>query len=170
MNSQHQISTFLAPALALFALMAAGQSFAAEDDHGKNHHALPHQHLSLFLGYALERKRSTEEEAGAIGLDYSYRYHENWAIAGFIEELASDTVRDASVGVLIKYHPVEGLALFAGPGYEFAEKHNAALLRIGAGYAFALPKKWTLGPELAYDMIEGGKRTYVLGIAIGREF
>ena len=170
MNVKHQLSKFLSTSLALLALLASGQVFAADGDHDESHHTLPHQHLSLMLGYAFERKRDTDEEAGAIGLDYVYRYHENWGIGGFVEGLGDDVIRDLSVGLLMMYYPVAGWSLFAGPGYEFTDKHNEILFRIGTGYDFTLPNKWTVGPKLSYDLIEGGKRTYVLGIALGREF
>lgn len=170
MRSRNRLSAGRLPSVALAISLATGPVAAAENGHDEVDHALPHSHLSVMLGYALERKRGKNEEARAIGLDYSYRYHENWSVAGFIEELGKDTSRDFSVGVLINYHPAPGWALFAGPGYEFTEKHDEALFRIGAGYNFSLPNRWTLGPRLMYDMIEGGKRTFILGVAIGREF
>jgi len=154
--------------LAVAALMTA--PFAASAAAGAEQHALPHHHLSVMLGYVLERKREKDEEAGAIGLDYGYRFHENWSIGGFVEGVGTDLIRDVSVGVVANYHPAGGWALFAGPGYEFAEKHDEWLFRVGAGYDFTLQNKWTLGPKLVYDVISGGKRTYILGLALGREF
>ena len=79
-------------------------------------------------------------------------------------------IRDVSVAALISFHPSGGWRLFAGPGYEFTEKHDELLLRLGVSYEFSLGNHWTLGPELAADLIEGGKRTYSLGLALGREF
>jgi len=155
--------------MALMLLVLAGP-VAAEGGHGEGDVFEPHHHLSFMLGYALERKRFEDEEATAIGLDYGYRVHQNWSIGGFVERLSSETSRDASVGVVINFYPLPRWSLFTGPGYEFNEKHNSALFRVGTGYDFELPNRWTFGPKFIYDMIESGKRTYIIGVALGREF
>lgn len=147
-------------------LLLAVPAAAAED----GAHALPHHHVSGLVAYALERKRDKDEEAGAIGLDYGYRYHEHWSVGGYIEALGDDTIRNVSLGVVANWHPADGWALFAGPGYEFTETKDKLLIRFGVGYDFELQNRWTLGPKFIYDVIEGGPRTYILGLAIGREF
>jgi hypothetical protein len=150
----------------MVAQLLALPGFAADD----GAHSLPHHHLSGLLGYALERKRDKDEESTAIGLDYGYRFHEHWSVGGFIEGLGNDTIRDVSVGVVANWHPAGGWALFTGPGYEFTEKKDKLLFRFGVGYDFTLQNHWTVGPKFIYDVIEGGPRTYILGVAVGREF
>lgn len=75
-----------------------------------------------------------------------------------------------SLAALVSFHPGGHWRLFAGPGYEFAENEDEFLIRIGVGYEFSVGDDWTLAPELVGDFLEGGKRTYILGLAVGREF
>ncbi len=133
-------------------------------------HALPHHHLSVLMGYALERKPEEDENAIAVGIDYEYRYHEYWGIGGFGEWLDSATQRDFTAGALVNWHPLGGWAVFSGPGLEFTPTKNRFLLRVGVGYEFELRHEWTLGAKAICDLIDGGNRTYALGIDIGRKF
>jgi len=161
------IELFLVGVLVLITM--AGQALAASEQEGDQAFE-PHHHIAGILGYAFERKRGKDEEAGAIGIDYGYRFSERWGAGGFIEALGDDVVRDVSLGLIANWHPAEGLALFAGPGFEFTEKDDEWLLRIGAGYDFHLQNGWVLGPKLTYDMISGGKRTTILALSLGKEF
>ena len=131
---------------------------------------IPHSVIAVSVGYALERKRGKDEEAGAIGLEYAYRFAEHWAVGGVIEGLGADVIRDVSVAALISFHPAGHWRLFAGPGYEFTEQHDELLFRVGLGYEFSIGNHWILAPEAVVDLIESGKRTYILGLALGREF
>lgn len=157
---------------ALLALtLLTGPAVASESEsHESGHHAIPHSWIAFSIGYALERKRAKDEEAGAIGVEYGYRFSEKWGVGAVVEALGSDTIRDASVVVPLSFHPYAGWRLFSGPGVEFGEKHNDWMLRIGGGYEFELGNRWTLAPEVVYDVIESGKRTYILGLALGRVF
>jgi len=158
-------------AMATIFSLSMAQSVAAEAEHHENgQHAIPHSWVAVSLGYALERKREKDEEAGAIAFEYGYRFHEKWGIGGVVELLGQDTVRDVAVVVPLSFHPGAGWRLFSGPGREFTEKHDDWMFRFGAGYEFELGDRWTLAPEFIYDVIESGKRTYILGLAVGRSF
>lgn len=147
---------------------------AAEESHGDGGHGeehnLPHHHVAALVGYALERKKTGDEDTLVVAFDYGYRYHEHWAVGAFFESLGDDTVRDVSIGLTLKYHPVNEWALFAGPGYEFGEKEDKFLVRFGTAYLFELRNRWTLGPEFNYDVLSSGDRVYILGLSLGREF
>lgn len=171
-NPTPHINGLSIAATALLALASmAGPALAAEgESHEAGHHAIPHSWIAFSLGYALERKRTEDEEAGAIGVEYGYRFSEKWGVGAVVEALGTDTVRDASVVVPLSFHPYAGWRLFAGPGVEFGDKHNDWMLRFGGGYEFELGSRWTLAPEFVYDVIESGKRTYILGLAVGRGF
>ena len=133
----------------------------------------PHQH-----GAPVSRRRSRdqgrrprEKEIGiALGGEYEYRFDPKWGVGGIIEALGKDTLRDAVVVVPISFHPAGSWRLFAGPGYEFTEKKDKALLRVGAGYEFHLQGHWTLSPEIIVDFIGGGAVTVLGGVAVGYEF
>ena len=159
--------------LTLLALsLATGPASAADNsgNKGGGHTEIPHSILAVSVGYALERKRDKDEEAGAIGLEYEYRFAEHWGVGGVIEGLGDDVIRDVSVAALISFHPSGRWRLFAGPGYEFTDKKDEFLFRTGVGYEFSFGNHWTLAPEVIADFIESGKRTYIIGLALGREF
>jgi hypothetical protein len=132
----------------------------------------PHQHIAGFLGAGYETKRDgREREIGiALGLQYEYQFAPKWGIEGLFELLGEDTLRDAIVAAPIVFHPGNGWRLFAGPGYEFTEKKDKALLRVGAGYEFHVDDHWTLTPEIFADFIAGGATTWIGGASIGYGF
>lgn len=132
----------------------------------------PHHHVAGFLGAGAETKRDgREKEIGiALGVEYEYRFDPKWGIGGLIEGLGKDTLRDSVVAVPVSFHPGGPWRLFFGPGYEFTEKHDKALLRVGAGYEFHIGGHWTLSPEIVGDFISGGAVTLLGGVAIGYEF
>ncbi len=142
-------------------------ALAADPGHGD----LPRHHVALFLGAGVETKRDGENESAfAIGGEYEYRFHEKWGIGAAVEGLGRDTIRDGVLVVPISFHPSGGWRLFAGPGYEFTEKHDKPLLRVGAGYEFHLQGHWTISPEIVGDFISGGAQTWLAGVAIGYGF
>ena len=141
----------------------------AADDSGPY---VPHHHVAGFLGAGLETKRDgREKEIGiALGIQYEYQFSRRWGIEGVFELLGEDTLRDAIIAVPVVYHPGGGWRLFAGPGYEFTEKKNKALARIGVGYEFHIDEHWTVAPEAFVDYISGGAVTVIGGVSIGYGF
>ncbi len=149
-------------------LAPSGAEAADDDEHGESH---PH-HFALFLGAGLETDREGEEEDKglAVGLEYEYRLSERWGIGGVFETLGGTTTREVSVIMPVSLHPGGGWRLFAGPGYEFTEKKDKALLRLGAGYEFHLKGGWSLAPEFIVDLVDGGGTIWIAGVAIGYGF
>lgn len=132
----------------------------------------PHHHVAGFLGGGVETKADgREKEIGiALGVQYEYRFSQKWGVEGLVEFLGKDTLRDAIVAVPAVFHPADGWRLFAGPGFEFTDQKDKALLRLGVGYAFHLNNHWSIAPELFSDFISGGAVTLVGGVSIGYEF
>ncbi len=60
--------------------------------------------------------------------------------------------------------------MFAGLGVEFADHGDEFLIRMGVGYEIPLTGKWSIAPEFAADFVEGGKRLFIGGVALGYEF
>ena len=153
----------------LAALLCSGPMIARAADSG--HGDLPSHHVALFLGAGVETKRDGENESAfAIGGEYEYRFHEKWGVGAAVEGLGRDTIRDAVFVVPISFHPSGGWRLFAGPGFEFTEKEDKPLLRVGAGYEFHLQGHWTISPEIVGDFVSGGAQTWLVGVAIGYGF
>jgi len=131
---------------------------------------IPHSHIAVSAGWALERKKEKDEEAFTLGIDYEYRATELWGFGGTAEWLGDDVVRNFTVVGLVSLHPAGGLRVFTGPGIEFTDKKDKAMLRLGVGYEFHLNERWSLAPEFFGDFIENGERTYVGAIALGYSF
>ena len=144
-------------------LLLAGSAAAAD---------LPHHHLAGFLGGGAETTRGgREREIGiAAGIQYEYRFHQQWGVGGLFELLGQDTLRNAIVAVPVSWHPSNNWRLFVGPGYEFTDKKDKALLRVGVGYEIHVNDRWTVAPEIFADFIDDGARTLVGGVAFGYQF
>lgn len=144
---------------------------AAHATEEEQHHEFPHHHLAVFVGGGFERDDSGHQENGrAIGVVYEVQFREKWGIGAAIEELSGDDFhRSWALAIPLSYHPNERWRFFAGPGLETGEK-DKFLMRAGIGYEFSLSERWTASPEFLVDFVEGGAKTYLLGVAIGYGF
>jgi len=149
---------------------------------------IPYHHLALFLGFGVEEKKYHDEETFALGLEYEYRFSDNWGVGAVYEQLGEDSIRNEVFVVPVSLHLGHGWRIFTGPGYEWHDSSNAKkshddsgkpgshkhkdkfLWRLGAGYEFELGKHWSIAPELLVDVIETGDRTWIAGIAVGYHF
>jgi hypothetical protein len=137
----------------------------------EDHIGLPHHHVAVIVGGGVETESSQSDRAGfALGFSYEYRFHEKWGIGASVDAIGQNTMRDSAVAVPVSYHLTEQWRLFAGPGIEFTDHHNEFLLRFGVGYEFRLSGMWTLAPEVVADFVEGGKKLFIGGLALGYEF
>ena len=152
-------------------LMLGFFGFAATANGEEQHHEYPHHHLAFFAGAGLERDSHGHEEKGyALGVEYELKFREKWGIGAAIENLSGDDLhRSRAVAVPLSYHPNEKWRFFAGPGFETGKK-DKFLMRVGIGYEFLLNERWSASPEFLIDSVEGGAKTYLLGIAIGYGF
>ena len=132
---------------------------------------LPHSHIAGFLGFARESRPGTpDEDGGAAGLAYEYRFHEHWGVGGVAEVLGGDFIRNVTLVVPVSWHPTGNWRFLAGPGYEFTDKKDKFLVRVGAGYEFHLGGNWTLAPECILDYIETDTTVWIARLALGYEF
>lgn len=161
--------------LARFACVAAAACMllpdVARSAEAAGHGHIPHHHVAVIAGGGLETEDGHSDRAGfALGVAYEYRFHEKWGIGAAADALAQNTSRDAAIAVPVSYHPSESWRLFAGPGVEFSDHGNEALLRLGVGYEIRLSDRWTLAPEFVADFVSGGKKLFIGGLALGYEF
>ncbi len=124
----------------------------------------PH-HLSLLLAGT---DVSSEDPAFTIGGDYEYRLNDLIGVGAVIEH-AFGELEATSVLAVVDIHIFRGLALQVGPGYEFSEKHDVFIGRVGALYEFEFGQ-YTLSPQLHYDIHDGVENAVVFGLAIGTYF
>lgn len=142
---------------------------AKAQDHDSEHTSK--HHLALFVGGGTEKEHHHSEAGSALGLKYEFHFHQRWSIGGDLEKLfGSETDRSYVVVLPVSFHLNESWRIFAGPGYEFHGKHDKALLRTGIAYEWEFENGWSLSPELIADFLDGGAKTYVAGISIGRHF
>lgn len=148
--------------------------------------------LAVFVGYGFVPKGEPGEEREgttvipALGLDYERWVHPRFAIGWYNDFQLSTFVverqgehaeedkfleREYAVvtAVVGSFEVVEGLAVFAGPGYEFETTESFFVFKIGAEYAFPLPNLWSLAIGGSYD-IRDLYNSWGIGISIGKRF
>ena len=146
----------------------ASSAYANEEEQPRPY---PRHHLAFFAGGNYERDSDGHSENGPVlGIVYEYRFQEKWGIGASIEELYSDSHRRArGFSIPVSYHASEKWRFFAGPGAETGEEDNF-FLRVGVSREFEISERWAASPEFVVDFIEGGAKTYVLGVGIGYVF
>lgn len=143
-------------------------SGVANADQSEHH---PHHHVAIFAGAGLERDGDHEENGTALGLEYEAKWSGKWGIGVDAEKLfGSDQHRSWVAVIPVSFHPSETLRFSFGPGYELNSEKDKFLMRFGIAYEITLNERWSTYPEFMVDFIEGGARTYVLGIAVGYGF
>lgn len=137
-------------------------------------HHLPHNHLALIVGTAIEHHDDHEEAGALLGVEYERQYSEKWGIGGVFEQEAfgDRTNRHAILALPISYHVNKHWRLFVAPGLEFSSPGDAdkALLRFGTGYEFNLGRHMTFAPEFLVDFVSGGAQVYVFALTFGYGF
>ena len=147
-------------ALMLVTVVITAPSLAAE---GEGHHR---HHVSVSGGLAINDSKTS----GFVGVDYFYRFGEQWAAGVFFEEVSGDfEVR--AWGFTVGRHFNSGWKVGAGAGaeYKFDKDQTLGLVHISAAYDWHRGN-WTIGPTATIDFIEGGHQTYYLGLAVGYGF
>lgn len=118
------------------------------------------------------------------GLDVEYWPHNQWGI-GFHSDLELETfviLRDNTeeeelerISPLVitldaLYKPWKGLVVQLGPGIEFEQSKNFALLRLGIEYEFELNHHWDIAPTVFYDTRFNEYHTWSIGLGVGKRF
>ena len=156
--------------LRLYALLLlATGSFAQDSEHFHKHH------VDVFLGATLETStgslgQNKENKSSAFGLEYQYRINSQWGIGAAFEAIGEDTIREEVYILPVTYHINHNWSVYAGPGYEDGGHHGNYLLRTGVAYEYDLGNDFNLEPKFMADFIEGGRTTWVAGMAIGYGF
>ena len=155
------------------------------DIHEENQ--IQHHRLALFSGYGLiqgainEEGKDKVEVIPIIGLDYEYWFNHKFALGLQNDlELASYKVEkdhqeylereSAFVTALVfLYEPLNGWALFAGPGYEFERNHSFGVFKIGTDVGKTFEGGWSAGITVAYDIKEVNS-SLSFGLTVGKRF
>ena len=145
-------------ATAVLALCLASPAWSADDAH-------PH-HIAAATGGAWHSGKSSVY----FGLDYVYRFQNDFAVGVFIENVSGDFDLRA-YGLTFGKFFSNGWKLGIGPGIEKKLKENKTLflIHVTAGFDWHVGN-WSIGPVASYDFIENNSNTFYLGAAVGYGF
>lgn len=189
---------FLGPAVvAMILLSLVGLPVTAQQSVEQQHeeataseheaHEFHRHHVSVFLGATTAdipvegehghsgteneggegSEETTTETEGTVGIDYQYRFSRAWGLAIAFEYVGGGA-RNWMAGLGPALHPVAGLELYAGPGFEHNDGENEFVFRVGLAYEFEVGR-WSLTPAFNLDFVDG-EQTYVYGIYVGKGF
>lgn len=96
-------------ALALLVSLSA----YADDSEGDEGRAAQEGHHKHTIGVFVGVTREHSEDLGTLGIEYSYRFHENWSAGAVLER--ADRDNDSTLGVVfLHFWPWKGLYLGGG--------------------------------------------------------
>jgi hypothetical protein len=141
--------------LLIFSVVYIETGYAAEDRH--SHHA------AVAGGVAWHDSKSS----AFIGVDYLYRFRNNWGLGVFYEEVSGDFDVQAWGLNAVRFFD-SGFKIGGGLGGEHKIKKDKTLglARLTTGYDWHRGN-WSYGPIATADFIEGGEHTYYMGFALG---
>ena len=84
---------FVAALSCLFWSGAFAEEIGSEEHHGAEEGHGKHV-LALFVGVTREHNK----DLATLGIEYSYRFHENWAVGGVIER--ADREKDSTLAII----------------------------------------------------------------------
>jgi hypothetical protein len=162
---------------------------AAHEEHGEEHGGR-HWHtndVGIFLGATDEHGHDTEL---TWGLEYRRLIAKRWGL-GVLFDYAGGELRNAILAPTLTWLPVGRLQILMAPGIEFhrgraatedcgCDPHGKSedpeqiglfdedetyfVLRIGAGWNFAVGQNYAITPQINLDLVEGEK-VWVYGLA-----
>jgi hypothetical protein len=131
---------------------------ASEESHGKNA-------LAVFAGVTREHS----ENLATLGIEYSYRLHENWSVGGVIERADRET-NSTLVIAFVHLWPYKELYVGAGVGRKDPGDERQNTFRATIGYEFEFAGSWSISPQANVDFIEHEENEEVYGIVLGKRF
>ncbi|MEL1255328.1 hypothetical protein AAEO57_16175 [Flavobacterium sp. DGU38] len=176
--------------IAFFCLIIQNKITAQEQEEAafRPHHqiGISINHVHVFEGRDEEGNRETLT-LPAWGIDYTYQFHEKWAIGlhtDFIVEKfkvekvyasgedketveRSYPIAPALMGI---YKPNEHWSFLLGFGGEFAKEEDFFLTRAGIEYGYELPKGWEIFGTVSYDFKWNAYDSWGLGLGIAKSF
>ena len=125
-------------------------------------------HMALAIGAISDY----DEEGVRFALEYERLLTDQVGI-GAMAEADTRPVDIYSLLVPLYFHPVPRLSLIGALGYNFRTDENDGdgwMLRLGIGWRFEIFERYSIAPEVFYDVLEAGDRGGVVAIAFGMGF
>lgn len=169
---------FPLPAVAALFTVCPLMALGGEPE-GSGSEEIHRHHFAVLAGGS----HNTEKNGATMGADYEYRFHHRLGVLASLEYAGGDFREDVYI-LTAAWHPWKGLRLLAGPGFDRelerkeetgrlpeTEHHSKyrGLFRTGASWEFHLKEHFTIGPEIAVDILKGEK-VFVYGINFGWGF
>lgn len=132
-------------------LSAEVEGGGAENQASGSEEREPPHRMAIFLGISHE----DGENSDTGGFDYEYRLASVpfLGVGGLIDHAFGDV--DATLYLAaVSFHPVRGLVLATGAGFEREDGETKFAVRLTVGYEFSFGKFW-IEPEFNADFIEG---------------
>ncbi len=123
--------------------------------------------VSGFVGVTLEAE---EAAAFTLGIGYQRRLGGSFSV-GVLAERAFGESRFFLAAAGLAWQPLRRVILYVAPGVELsgADDKTFFVLRIGANYDVELTERWTIGPNVDADFVDG-RTVWVLGAELGYSF
>ena len=146
-------------------LIAQTEERTAESQTDGSEEREPPHRVAIFLGNSHE----DGENFATSGFDYEYRLASVpfLGFGGLIDHAFGEV--DATLYLAAaSFHPVGGLVLATGAGFEHEDGENKFAIRLTVGYEFSFGKFW-IEPEFNADFIDGDE-IQVAGANLGWAF
>ena len=122
------------------------------------------------IGVATGGARHHGENSVYLGVDYVYRFKNDYAAGVFFKNVSGDFDLRAYGLIFGKYFS-NGLKFAVGPGVEkkIEKDKTLFLFHVTGGYDWHAGR-WSFGPVATIDFIEDNSQTYYLGFGVGYGF
>lgn len=150
--------------MVLLVVVMPTTAVASEETNGEEEFHRRHA-LGIFLGVTREESESLE----TIGIEYAYRFHQNWSVGAVAER--ADREKDSTLVIaFVDLHPYKGWFLRGGVGRKDPAGKEENTARIGIGYEFELAGGWAIVPQVSKDFIEDEEDEEVFGVGFYKLF
>ena len=148
----------------LFSVAAIADETESDANHGGEEAHRKHA-LGLFAGVTREHG----EYLDTLGIEYSYRLHENWSVGGVIER--ADREKNSTLVIaFVHLWPYKEWYVGAGIGRKDPDDERQNTARATIGYEFEFAGSWSISPQANVDFIEHEENEEVYGIVFGKRF
>ena len=151
--------------LALLATFAQG---ALSEEHAETHDLEHESHhtIGVFVGNSTEDRREDRRNGATLGLEYEYRYSQNYGVGLVVEHVFGDL--DVNViAAPFAWHRGPW-KLYAAPGIETGHGESEPLFRVGVEYGFEAGGL-EISPQVDLDFVNG-ERVFVIGVVFATPF
>lgn len=147
----------------------------------KSHHSISALLSHTIIKDGIRDGKSEWITFPSFTFDYNFIFSPKWRIGLHNDLIFEDFIVETNDKELERSEPISSVLVGgfkpgkhftfeSGLGYEFSEKENLFLTRIGTEYSLELPKDWELVVNLVYDVKWDSYDSFSFGIGISKSF